>query len=132
MKNVWTIVGIVLIVVLLLLLVGGAAFAVSRVGTVGMMGQPGNFGMMGRYGGFGLMGGFRPIGWLISCVIGLLVIGGAVVFIFWLVGRSSKTPITSPTTLAPAGESPLDILKMRYAKGEITKEQYDAMKQDLA
>jgi len=30
------------------------------------------------------------------------------------------------------GEAPLDILKRRYARGEITKEDYDRIKQDLA
>jgi len=29
------------------------------------------------------------------------------------------------------GEAPLDILKRRYAKGELTKEQFDKMKEDL-
>jgi len=29
------------------------------------------------------------------------------------------------------GETPLDILKRRYAAGELTKEQFDAMKKDL-
>jgi len=29
-------------------------------------------------------------------------------------------------------ETPLDILKKRYAKGEITKEDYDRMKRDLS
>lgn len=28
-------------------------------------------------------------------------------------------------------ESPLDVLKKRYAKGEITKEQFEQMKRDL-
>ncbi|SMF22816.1 Short C-terminal domain-containing protein [Alteromonadaceae bacterium Bs31] len=30
------------------------------------------------------------------------------------------------------GESPLDIIKLRYASGEISKEQYEAMKKELA
>ena len=29
------------------------------------------------------------------------------------------------------GETPLDILKRRYAAGEITKEQFESMKKDL-
>ncbi len=31
----------------------------------------------------------------------------------------------------PARETPQEILKRRYAGGEITKEQFDAMKRDL-
>ncbi len=30
-----------------------------------------------------------------------------------------------------AGQTPLDILRMRYAKGELTKEQFESMKRDI-
>ena len=123
MKNIWTILGIVLIIVLLLALLGIGMMGLGRLGAGGMM--------AGRFGGLGMMGAFRPLGWLVSCVVGLLVLGGVVALIFWLT-RNSKSTATSATSTATPGEAPLDILKARYAKGEITKEQFDSMKQDLA
>jgi putative membrane protein len=34
-------------------------------------------------------------------------------------------------TMGTSDETPLDILKKRYAKGEITKDEFDRMKRDI-
>ena len=60
---------------------------------------------------------------------------GIIALIIWLlVNQSNRNrdyyqhqPLPQP----PKQESPLDIIKMRYAKGEITKEQFEQMKKDL-
>ena len=72
----------------------------------------------GSYGcsfGYGFGGMFMWITFLI--VIGLLI---------YLIIQTRKTK--SQTT---QNESPLDILKRRYAKGEITSEEYEKMKKDI-
>ena len=130
MKNIGLVVGVVLIVVLAVLLLGSA----------GMMGGYGGFGtmgpgMMGGYGGFGgMMGGygaqgfgFNPLGAILSLVSWALIIGGGVLLIVWLVRNAGRTAV-----IAPSGNAALEILKTRYAHGEITKEQFDAIKKDLA
>jgi putative membrane protein len=120
MKNLGVVIGIVLIVLLIVLLVGG----------VGMMRGYNQSEMMGLgRGGFGSFAG--PLGFgihlfrsLLSIVFWGCIIGGAV----WLVTRMAKG---SPASTASA-ETPLGILKTRYAKGEINKEQFDQIKQDIA
>ena len=76
--------------------------------------------MMGR----GLAFGFPFLGGVGMFLFWLLIIVGVV----WLVGSMSHN-LAPANTIAPASESPLDILKRRYAKGEINKEQFDEMKQ---
>jgi putative membrane protein len=76
---------------------------------------PGGWGPMMHYG-FGYGGMFMWIIFLI--VIGLLV---------YFFVQTRKTKGQTPTQ----GESHLDILKKRYAKGEITREDYERMKKDL-
>ena len=72
-------------------------------------------GYMMNYG-FGYGGIFM---WLLF----LIVFGVAVYFII----QASK----SKDVVGQAQDTPLDILKKRYAKGEITKEEFDRMKKDL-
>src|SRR3989344_816803 len=85
--------------------------AQGQFGTMGMMG--GMMSMMGSgwRGGDGLMmGGSWGIGMLLFW---LIVIVGIVLFVKWVSGQSSSQK----------GTSALDILKERYAKGEINKEE---------
>lgn len=53
----------------------------------------------------------------------LIVLGVAVYFIF----QAAK----SKETAGYVQETPLEILKKRYAKGEINKDEFDRMKKDL-
>ncbi len=117
MQNTTTVLVIVLVVLVVILLFGGA----------GMMGF-GGFGMgPGMMGGSGMMGGYgygyNPLGAILSLASWALILGGVVLLVVYFV-RNTKSSTKS-------GESPLEILKARYARGEITKEQFDAIKRDL-
>ena len=79
------------------------------------------FGMMGR----GMMGGsgamfFMVLFWLV--VVGLVIWVVSAVF-----RRSSETNHTDYKD-----DSAMEILKRRYAQGEIDKEEFEAKKKDLA
>ncbi len=53
-----------------------------------------------------------------------------IVLIVWAVSNSSGRRRYHNNNY-PSQETPIDILKRRYAKGEITKEQFDQMKRDI-
>lgn len=122
MRTVWIVVGVVLLVLVVLALGGaGIFYMMPQVGPV----------MGGRFGGrtFGLMGfGFGIIGWIVRFGLLVLIIAGLAALVSWFArtGRTAALPAASV-----ASQSPLDILKTRYARGEITKEQYDQLKHDL-
>ena len=80
-------------------------------------------GMMGwgGYGGHG-MGIF---GGLFMLLFWGLIIVGLVLVVRWLWDH------TRTTGGQGGAENPLEILKRRYAKGEINKEEFDRMKRDL-
>jgi putative membrane protein len=65
------------------------------------------------------------VGWLFMFLFWGLIIIGLVLVVRWLLDRGR------PGVGQGAGEAPLDILKRRYARGEIGKEEYDRMKRDL-
>lgn len=80
----------------------------------------------GQGQGFGP--GFGPGGWQMMSPLGggLFMILGLVLLIalaVWLLRR--------PRADGQGGETALDILKKRYARGEISREEFERMKQDL-
>jgi len=88
-------------------------------------------GMMGG-GGFG---GFGLIGMILNLVITVGVIIGIVWLVIWLIRRSGSNGLAnfSQNTLdaVPTALSPREILQARYARGEITREQYQDILIDL-
>ena len=87
----------------------------------------------GRYGdwhmGPDMMGGWG-MGWfggIFMLVFWILILVGLVFVIRWLVQTTSRG-----RNGGQSGSRALDILKERYARGEIDKAQFEAMKRDLA
>ncbi len=78
--------------------------------------------MMGGFFG----GGLGWIGMIFGFIFFVAIIIGVILLIVWLVGRSGYSTTDKTSTHS------LEILKERYAKGELTKEQYEGMKKDLA
>lgn len=119
MRNSGLIIAAVILIVLLVVLLGG----------IGMMGF-GGFGMgPGMMGGFGGTFGYSPFGWIVPLAFLGLLIGGIVLVVVSL-ARTSRAP-NSVQLLGTHSEAPLDIIKARYARGEITKEQFNEIKRDL-
>ena len=87
----------------------------------------------GRYGnwqmGPDMMGGWG-MGWfggIFMIVFWILILVGLVFAIRWLVQATGKKGDSGPR-----GSRAMEILKERYARGEIDKAQFEAMKRDLA
>lgn len=78
-------------------------------------------GMMGGSGfGSGLGYGFMGLG----LIFWILIIVGVILLIKWLVDQGK-------TTGGGEQQSSLEILKSRYARGEITAEEFEEMKKRL-
>jgi len=81
----------------------------------------GNNGMMGNYGWLGILLG----------IIFLLIVIVIIVFAFKALSAKPHNDQTNNRSNDSSNNRPLDILKERYAKGEITREEYEKMVEHL-
>ena len=72
------------------------------------------------FGGMGLFGGW------IGLILNLAIIIGIVILVVWAVKRFTSSSVSS------GGQTPREIVQARYARGEITRDQYQQMLSDLS
>jgi putative membrane protein len=81
--------------------------------------------------GYGAGLGFGFGGWLVM-LGGILLLIGVVVLIAWLIGKAGHSSQASQTpTPPPASQDAAEVLRVRFARGEITTDEYLAAKQTL-
>ncbi len=82
-----------------------------------------NFGFM-SFGGFG---------WIFMILWWILIFASIVAIIRWLMAQSGSSACQHDheKSVSSTNQSPLDILKERYAKGEIDKKEFEEKKKNL-
>lgn len=84
---------------------------------------------MGWFGGWG---GWLPM--IINFVLIILIIVALVLLVVWAVRRMTRNGYRSQVSTGHSGAQPtaLDILQARYARGEITREEYQQILKDIS
>ena len=82
------------------------------------------WGWQGNRYGYGMMGGFGNM--FFMPILGIVIVG----LVVWAVVAVVQRPRESNTETR-SSDTALEIIKQRYAKGEITKEEYEKKKKDL-
>ena len=115
--------------------------------------MPMMWGMMGGWtAGIGMMGGSYWWGWLVMLLFWVLLIGGIALVAIWLfrqgyIGRGPARGTggtggsggndglhlgnSGSGSGSRGGQSALEILSQRYARGEIDREQYEQIRRDI-
>ncbi len=76
---------------------------------------------------------FGPLSWIglvVNAIIVIALIVALIVLIVWAIRGLRRGP-TSAVTATPSAVSAKDVAQMRYARGEITREQYQQILADL-
>jgi putative membrane protein len=91
--------------------------------------------MMGGYGGccgLGWFGGMGGYGWT-GLILNVLIILGFILLVVWAVRKVMPTTTGSPFSYSSLDRlaTPKEILAVRYARGEIDRDEYQNMLADL-
>lgn len=86
-------------------------------------------GMMNGYG----FGAFGWIGMILNFVITIGLVVGIVLLVVWLVRRVSANDQKSSSSFGQSSSQPTprEILQIRYARGEISRDEYQQMLADI-
>ncbi|MCL7452413.1 MAG: SHOCT domain-containing protein [Anaerolineae bacterium] len=77
-----------------------------------------------------MMGGGWLVG-LIVLVLFLVLVGGGIAAVVWFVGQGSRGPSQRPPYEEAGKDEALETLRRRYAAGEIDREEYERMREEL-
>ena len=71
--------------------------------------------------------GFVGHGWSMGLwwIIGLVVLVALVLIVIWATNQNRRKDL-------PGDKNPMDVLKERYARGEIDREEFEQKKRDLS
>ena len=81
-----------------------------------------------------MMWGWNGWGWggmLLMMLFWVLVLGGLIALILLAVSAWGRSRTSQSGETRASSDRAIEILKERYARGEITKEQYEQMRRDL-
>jgi putative membrane protein len=87
--------------------------------------------MMHGFDGGGFHSGFGIAGGIIMMVFWVAVLIAIILFVVWLVRQTQVGGSTVAPPLGHSGEPALDILKRRYAQGEIDTSEFEEKKKVL-
>ena len=77
-----------------------------------------------------MMGGGLLVGLLVLVLL-LVLVGGGIAAVVWLMSQGSRGPGQRPPSEAPGQDLALETLRRRYAAGEIDREEFERMREDL-
>jgi putative membrane protein len=77
------------------------------------------------------MGGGMMWFGIVMMLFGLLVFAGIILLAVWAIARLARNERQTSNTPSGSSEDAITILQRRYARGEITREEYERIRSDL-